>query len=530
MSKGEDGGRRRPSGSRRGARRGGGTAAGFDDPARARHGLRAFRRTGLAAAVVAASCWGLAVAGGGRAAADTPAAWVAGDATATSQAITVHPSTAGLGYDVTLATSIADYQANLGQAESKTFDGGAIVLAATTTQCNGSAPVVSQSQLPQPVIVESANGNTSQSRTLASGYNGSGPGAGVEQASATTQPQGSAVTKLSDFDVPGGLDVAGSQSSAFAQQVAGTVRQATATADVGQVTLAGGLVSLNGLHWQATQETGPGGTVTQATGAFTLSSVTVAGTTLPVSTDNVAQVFDTVNTALGPSGFHLGPVPALEQNSADGSAAVPPLAIGIDSSALGAQVVGPLLGSADTLRQALDQVLLGVSCQIGTPLTVRDIALGALAGGGGIDLELGGVRAVSDGTTFANPFGTSLGLSAGPAGSIGTGAGATPASVGTGTFTPGSAAVPGTPAGVGAAPGSGAPAAGPAGQPAQVLGGVRGVLHCLTTSPFGHPGCSGGGAAVPIGLAGLAAVVGMGAADFARARRYRRVVPDGAPA
>ena len=486
-----------------------------------RRARRTAAHAALAVVLVTAVCASQALIPSGRAAADdSSSSWVPGDANATSQAITFHPSTAGLGYDVTLATSIADYQANLAQAESKTFDGGAIVLSATTTQCNGSAPTISQSQLPQPVVVESNNGNASQTMALNSGYNGSGPGAGVEQASVTTQPQGTAVTKLTDFDVPGGLDISGSQSSAFAQQVTGTVRQATSTADIGQITLAGGLVSLNGLHWQGTQETGPGGSVTQSTGSFTLGSVTMSGVTTPVSAANIAQVFATVNTALGPTGFHIGPIPALQQNSADGSVAVPPLAIGIDSSALGAELVGPLLGDADTLRQALDQALLGVTCQVGTPLTVRDIALGALAGGGGIDVELGGVNAVSDGTSFANPFDNTLGLvgGAGPVGS------ALPASAGTpgsSTFTPGSPGTPGTP---GASPGTSAPGTTGSTTPS-ALSGVSHILRCITTSPFGHPGCSGGGAAVPVGLAGLATVLAMGATDMSRLRRYRRAAP-----
>jgi len=479
----------------------------------------------LAVVLVAGVCASQALIPGGRASADaSSSSWVPGDANATAQAITFHPSTAGLGYDVTLATSIADYQANLAQAESKTFDGGAIVLSATTTQCDGSAPLVSQSQLPQPVIVESNGGNAGQTTALNSGYNGSGPGAGVEHASVTTQPQGSATTKLADFDVPGGLDISGGQSSAFAQQVSGTMRQATSTADIGQISLAGGLVALNGLHWQNTQETGPGGSVTEATGSFTIGSVTVSGVTTPVSAANIAQVFATVNTALGPTGFHLGPIPALEQNSADGSVAVPPLSIGIDSSALGAALVGPLLGDADTLRQALDQALLGVTCKFGTPLTVRDIALGALAGGGGIDVELGGVNAVSDGTAFTNPFDNTLGLlgGSGPVGSI---LPATPATPGSSTFTPGSPGTPGTPGTPGSSPGTSAPGTTGTSAPS-ALSGVSHILRCITTSPFGHPGCSGGGAAVPVGLAGLATVLAMGATDMGRLRRYRRALPD----
>jgi hypothetical protein len=489
-------------------------------------GLRAYRRTALAILLVVGAGGVTGWLGAPGAVADPSSSgsssWVPGDADATAQAITVHPSTAGLGYDVTLATSVADYQAALAQAESQTFNGGALVLAATTTQCNGSPPVVSQSQLPQPVVVESNNGDASQTKTLNSGYNGSGPGAGVEQASATTQPQAAATTKLADFAVPGGLDVSGSQSSALAQQVSGAVRQATSSADVGQVTLAGGLVSLNGLHWQSTQETGAGGAITHATGTFSLGSVTVAGVTTPVSADNVAAVLAAADTALSPTGFHIGPVPTMSENSADGTVSVPPLAIGIDSSALGAQVVGPLLGAGDTLRQALDQALLGVTCQLGIPLTVRDIALGALAGGGGIDLELGGVVDDSNGTAYANPFDNTLGQGGG---AVSLGAPGTPGGAGTASFTPGSAGVAGTAGTAPASPGATGTSGGRSGSTPGALGGITRALRCITTSPFGHPGCSGGGAAVPVGLAGLVTVLAMGSADLLRQRRVRALSP-----
>ena len=487
-------------------------------------GVGAFRRTALAILLVVGACGAAGWVGAPGAGADPSSpgsnAWVPGDANATAQAITVHPSTAGLGYDVTLATSVADYQAALAQAESQTFDGGALVLAATTTQCNGSPPVVAQSQLPQPVVVESNNGNASETKTLSSGYNGPGPGAGVEQASATTQPQAAATTKLADFVVPGGLDISGSQSSAFAQQLSGTVRQATSTADVGQVTLAGGLVSLNGLHWRSTQETGPGGAITQATGSFSLGSVTVAGVTTPVSADNVTPVVAAVNTALAPTGFHVGPIPTMSENSADGTVSVPPLAIGIDSSALGAQLVGPLLGDGDTLRQALDQALLGVSCQMGIPLTVRDIALGALAGGGGIDLELGGVADDSNGTAYANPFDNTLGVLGQGGGAVSLGTPGAAGGAGTASFTPGTPGVAGTAGAASASPGAASTTGGSRPSPG-ALGAMTRALRCITTSPFGHPGCSGGGAAVPVGLVGLVTVLSMGTADLLRHRRFR---------
>lgn len=214
----------------------------------ARRLARAFWRTSLAAIVLGGVCmWQVIFSAAPNAAADD-SSWVAGAASATSQAVALSPSTAGLNYALTLATSVAGYQANEGQAESEIFTGGPIVTALTSTQCDGSAPPVNPNQLPQPAIAESTNANQSQSNTIgdqyADGANLPGLGTGLEQALATTQPTGNAVTKLSDLDVPGAFDISGAQSSAYAQQVTDKLRQATATTDIAELNLDNGAVDI----------------------------------------------------------------------------------------------------------------------------------------------------------------------------------------------------------------------------------------------------------------------------------------------
>ncbi|HUO48078.1 MAG TPA: choice-of-anchor P family protein [Acidimicrobiales bacterium] len=464
----------------------------------------------LAATLVAGATLAAVAAQQGRAAADS---WVPGTGQATATAIALHPTTGGLGYTVKLATSIADYADQEAQAQSQTFDGGAIVLAATSTQCDGSAPVVAQSQLPPVAQAESNSGNQSQDLAL-NGLHSGGNGAGDEHAAATTKPEGTAVTHLADFNVPGVITISGGDSSADAQMVTGQTRTATATADVGQVSLLNGLVTLNGLHWTTTQQTGPSNQVLAQTGSFSLTSVTVSGITTPVNVDNLNTVLTIVNTALAPTGFHVGPVPTLQVNPANRSTSVPPLAIGMDNSALGTQIVGTVLSQSpvETVREAIVNAILNQSCKYGTEITVGDILLGVLSGGGNLDLEFGGVTAVTDGTYIANPFANSLGL-LGADSVVDTTEAVSSADATPGTYTAGTPGSPGTVGTSGADTG------------ARALPLSR-TLHCLTTSPFGHPGCSGGGAALPIGLVGLGVVMGMGAVDFARARRLRRVLPE----
>jgi len=461
--------------------------------------------------------WQFVFAGTQRAAADD-SSWVAGAATATSQAIAIAPSTAGLNYALTLATSVADYQANEGQAESETFTGGPVVTALTSIQCDGSAPTVPGNKLPQPAVAESTTSNQSNSYTISDQYlNGTGIpiiGTGLEQAVATIQPAANSVTKISDLDVPGAFDISGAQSSAYAQQVTDKLRQATATTDIAELALANGAVDLKGLHWEDTQETGPGGSIVQQQASFTIGSISIAGVSLPssiVSTDTLAQLLGIVNTALEGTGLHAS-LPVVSTNS-DGTEIISPLSVGIDQSALGQQVVGPLLGQTETVRDELDTLLeKDITCKTGTPLTVVDIILGALSGGGNLDLDLGGATATSNGTAYANPFGNSLGLLSDSGGGLAdVGSSLTTPSV-AGTYTPGTPGTPGTPATSGAAP-------------KVALGSLTRSERCLTTSAFGHPSCSGG-AALPVALAGLAVVLGVGAADFVRTRRYRRLAPE----
>jgi len=476
-----------------------------------------FWRTWLAALVVGGTClWQFVFSATPNAGADD-SSWVAGAATATSQAIAIAPSTAGLNYALTLATSVADYQANEGQAESQIFTGGPIVTALTTIQCDGSAPLVSTSQLPQPAVAESTNGNQKATQTLndqyAKGSSLPDLGAGLEQALATTQPAATAVTKLSDLNVPGAFDISGAQSSAYAQQVTGQLRQATATADIASLDLANGAVDIKGLHWEDTQETGPGGTVVKQSASFTIAGITVAGVAVPssaVSTDTLAQLLAIVNTALEGTGLHVS-LPAVSTNS-QGTEIITPLSVGIDQSALGQQVVGPLLGQTESVRNEIDTILeQDISCKTGIPLTVVDILLGALSGGGNLDLNLGGASATSNGTAYANPFANSIGLLGDSGGATDlTPAFTTPGEPG--SYTPGT---PGTPATSG---GGGTPSK-------QALGSLATSEKCVTTSPFGHPGCSSG-AGVPVALIGLAVVLGVGAADFVRTRRYRRLAPE----
>ena len=297
-------------------------------------------RTGLACAIGAAV--GIVELGSSSGATGT---FVPGNATAQAQALSVAPTTGGLNYAITLATSIANFQNLEAQSLSQTVDLGAIGTALEAPGCSGGPPTLPQKDVPPPVQAESTNGNQSLTDSITPQSSPSGLGLGDESASASTQPASSSTTTVSDISVPGGLlTIDGMTSSSHASIDNGATRTATATSDVGQISIAKGAVVLKGLHWSATQQSGG---ATAATAAFSIDSLAVAGVPVDLSklSSTVApqSVLDIVNTALSPIGLNVQ-WPA-ESTLDDGTIVISPLTIGIDNNALGQQVIGANLGT-----------------------------------------------------------------------------------------------------------------------------------------------------------------------------------------
>src|ERR1700728_276913 len=254
-------------------------------------------RIGLACAVACAVC--LVELGSGSSA-DT--SFVPGDALASAQGLSVAPTTGGLNYAITLATSISNYQDMEAQSLSQTIDLGAIGTSLESEGCDGSAPTLPQSDVPPPVQAESTSGNQSLSNTITPQSQPDGLGIGNEAATATTQPSSGSLTTVSNISVPGGLlAINGLTSSAKASIDNGATRTATATADIGQLSLGTRVdaVVLGGMHWTATQ---PSGGTTTSTGTFSVGSLTVAG--VPVDLSSLSSsatpqtVLSVINTVL----------------------------------------------------------------------------------------------------------------------------------------------------------------------------------------------------------------------------------------
>ena len=459
----------------------------------------AFYRAGLGCILAA----GIGVVEfGSTSGADTT--FVSGTAQAQSQALSVAPTTGGLNYAVILATSIADYQDQEAQALSQTIDLGAIGTSLESPGCDGGAPTLDRSKVPPPVQVESTDGNKSGSSTITPQSTPAGLGVGNESATATTQPASTSQTTVTNISVPGGLlSVSGLTSAAHASIDNGNTRTAGSTSDVGQISLGNGAVVLGGLHWTATNQSGG---ATQSAATFSITSVTVGG--LPVDPQNAANI---VNTALTPIGLNVQ-WPS-QTVLPDGTIQISPLVVGIDNNALGQEVVGTNLGTVQPVREALINALLSQSCKFADLITPADIGIGVLAGGGNLNLEFGGAKAVTNADAASSPFGpgsspfgaSGSSNSSGFTGNSGLGAGALTGNSGLGAS--GLSDTGTTPA-----------AAAPAGGHKAALGPVERTSQCISLGPAGG-GCVSGNAAVPIGLAALGLVAALFTWDYLRQRR-----------
>lgn len=324
---------------------------------------------------------------GGLRAAAADGAFVSGSGSASAEALSVNPSlgSESLGFEIGVA--LANYADVEGQAQSQTLDPGTLL---------GLVDSGSVAQL-QGVETESEGAPTTKSLVVSGGQ--SGPAAvGTELVNAA-QSSSSATTTLVAINVPGALDISGGAASASSAIVGGQTRQSQGSARIGSVSLLAGLIVLNGLNWQATARSGAS---TTQSATFSIASVTVAGTTIPVAVDSLSAVFSVINTALATTGFHISVPQSVV--GADGSVQETPLTIGIDNSTLGHVLVGPVVKEIQPLRTELLNVLLGVSASAGTANLLLEAGLAILAGQGSVDVNLGGAYATTSDVTYANPL------------------------------------------------------------------------------------------------------------------------------
>lgn len=457
-----------------------------------------------------------------------------GSASAQASVLSIVAQTGGAPFTVNFVEASSAYVQTETEARSATVDLGGLGFVLSELPLCGQ-PALPMKDQPQVLSIDSANETGTEHSP------GNVGGLGTETVQASTSPeQSSAQTDAAGISLGSLLNVSASSNTKVSYDSSGQ-QQATATVTE-DVSIEGGLIRLEGLTWQATDQSG----VSAASSAsFHIAGVAIGGVQQPLDLSPalpVATVIGAVNNLLMPFGFSIS-LPAESTGASSGKAAMSPLDLHFAGSSADQVVVGPVstlvsgveaaLKGASTNGSDCAQItnLLGNLSNIGN--TVANLALGIAQGAGGLDINLGGVNVETAAqAVYANPLESSGGPSDVPLSSAPSGSGGGSGDLGAASTTPVATgpAMGGT--GDGGNAGSVTPSVtGPAttGQGAAVPESLNGTaptasaagFRCATTSPAGSPGCWNGTGVV----AGTAAVVvagGMLAADMVYGRRTIR--------
>jgi hypothetical protein len=432
-----------------------------------------------------------------------------GSAFASSVVLAANPQYGGLSLVVRGGQSTASYTGTQATAASQALNLGYLggLLNGPPNACYGGG---GQSAVTAPfnaLQASSANGPA-----ITSGDDG------IESVAVNPSPEtAGAITNLTPITVPSLLTVT-AHSSSHVNYVANQSQQATADTTM-TITLLGGLVVLNGLSWSATQDTGQNDV---ATATFSMTSVTIAGkTTAIVTPADLTTAFASINKVLGVLGLTLIQ-PAETTDATTGTVTMGPLRLQVLGTAITNTVLGSLNSTETTLEEAIGKVLnandsacfVVIAGYIGSAELVAGIVEGILAGGGVIDLDLGGASAdTQPAPNFVDPLGAaeSAASSSSDNDNSQTLPGfSTGSSIGGGSFLPST--------GSSITPPTSAPAATVVPHSTTALSQSFGPLHCVSSSPSNRPGCWSG--AATWGAASLLVIGGsLFAADIVRSRR-----------
>jgi len=415
-----------------------------------------------------------------------------GSGRASARYLKVGPSRGSLSLAPTIGLALSDFLNTRGRGDVRTADFGAL---------EDSLPPELVTALPT-VKVESTEENAEAGQTASLGTPAEVPAglaAAQLRAAAGTAPFG-----RSSFETaPTGLavvSVGGGTAEAFSGIVDGNVREAVGTVEIGKVDIGGGALVLEGLRWTAVHRSGA---AAAEQGTFTVGAVSVAGQRFgaPAGAEQpLADALAAAQPLLGPLGLQITlPTPRIEE----GFVEMTPLRIRVANSELGA-VIGPALEGAQPAREAVVDAVRSGSEEVDVALLLTDVALGVLAGGSALDIELGGVTAQTAEPTerFTFASGGGFDLSSGQP-------------TGSGAF--GTVSVPRS--------GSGRAGSGPPASPTVGAGGGTAVGDgtasdvAAGTVPVSSTTGGGAGPLLLIGLAAVAAAVGAGAVDYRRLLR-----------
>jgi hypothetical protein len=305
------------------------------------------------------------------------------------------PRSAQLSFGVRFGPTVSDHRNQVARAQAQSTDYGLIGSALTGSGCDGGDPFVRAEDLPKPMRADSRNPKDLAEREVSEGPI-------TQSVQADPRPYARATSRLVEASLPGIAEVGGAATETISGVDDEGVPLIRAISDVASLSVAGGVVKLGGLHWEAQQHGDD-----EPTGSFTIGSATIGG--VPIPTQDASAVVAAVNALLQQLGLSLSPpVTHVE----DDTIFVDPIRLGIAPNQTRDLLAGQVFAALQPAREALFQVLLDSSCNSGAAITVADILLGSITGGGSLTAVIGGAQA-----QFIPPAsGVSLGGDAGTGG------------------------------------------------------------------------------------------------------------------
>ncbi len=355
-------------------------------------GSRRYGRTTAAVVFAAVLVGGVASDRSGVASAQGEAG--PGSARTQASLVRVGPSRGALSLSPQVGLVFTDYLGTRGRGDVRTTDFAALA-DSIPEEIRAGSPAVK---------VESTDENSEAGQAAAVGTPSGVPFklAGAElEASAGDAPFGQGSFSVAEIDLGVGT-MAGMEVTGFSGYVDGAIREARARVYIARLELADGAAVLEGLEWNVITRSG-GATDNKA--SFTIEGATVAGQTFappPGSEDPLRDVLVALQPVLGPAGLQVTlPQSRIEQ----GVVELTPLRIRVAGSELGL-VVNPVLEALQPVRDPLVAAIREGSEDADAAILLTDVALGVLAGGSTLDLDLGGATAFTQAPSERFSFGT----------------------------------------------------------------------------------------------------------------------------
>jgi hypothetical protein len=466
----------------------------------------------------------------------------AGQGSASAQAIAIQPHEGSLATGVVMGEALAGHTGNYARGQSQGVDLGAIGLSLKGYDCSNLTPAQGGPVPPSPSVANSVptalevetppgGGQAEKSIGAQQGYYMQNTGNSTsnpsqapppptygwtESALANGVPYADAQTTLVQSIDASLVSVSDVSSKAWSGLVDGQ-REAGATVDIGSLNIGAGSssVSLSGLQWSAVY---PSGGSAKPSANFSIGKLMVGGLAVP-TTQNPSAIQALIDKALAPLGMEAN-LPSVSTDSTSSSVSISPLQLAVvpnsNRDTLLNSALNPFGPATNQLFLDLENgfpgepnSLLDVLCRSDSAITVLDITLASVTGGGYASASFGGVTASSS-DLAANPFHLSLfasgGLSASQTQFIPGTAGTSAGGQAGGSATP-SVVAPSAPAASGGT-GSGSPSG------TSPAGGTTQSYVPASAGEFG-----GGGPLLAIGLGGLALVGLLAEADRRMMRR-----------